>query len=174
MAFDPDRWKDNLRERLAGWWSRAERAGATSVYAGLSAAALWPLVEAARKGELMAAALALGAVAGGVGGNLIAGQIERWKTRDRVGEAEITAWVEERVAGNAGLRAALDDVLDRLEAVNTVQAGLSEPERRAFGEALHADLERRGNLAKFEGTFSGADAIAQGAGAVAAGAGGGN
>ncbi|MBI4587624.1 MAG: hypothetical protein HY725_02195 [Candidatus Rokubacteria bacterium] len=173
MTFDLDHWKERLRERLDGWWRRAERAGATSVYAGLTAAALWPLVEAAQKGEMIQVILALGAVSGGVGANLIAEQIQRWKDRtDRIGEEDVAAWVEERVGREGNLRNALDDILERLEVVAAVGAGLGADERRAFEDALRTDLERLGNLARFQATVCGSGAIAQGDRSVAAGAGG--
>ncbi|GAB4537725.1 MAG: hypothetical protein Kow0063_24870 [Anaerolineae bacterium] len=81
MAFDVQRWKDQVSRRLEGWkprWEQAWAAGVTSLYAFLSAMALWPVVEATRQGEL-AALLALGSVTAGMGGNLLASQIQAWK-----------------------------------------------------------------------------------------------
>jgi hypothetical protein len=174
MTFDLDRWKEGLRAQLDGWWPRAKHASARSVYAGLSAATLWPLLEAAQKGELTSVLLALGTVSGGVGANLIAEQIQRWKDRaGRTSAADIAAWVEEHAGRDDAVRKALDDILERLEAVTAAQAGLRESERRAFLDALHADLERLGNLPRFQATLHGAGAIAQGERSVAAGAGGG-
>ena len=173
MAYNADRWKERLRAHLDGWWPRVKRAGGTSVYAALSAATLSPLVWAAQKGELTAVLLALGAVSGGVGANLIAEQIQRWKDRAwGTGEADVAAWVEEQVGREAAVREALDDILERLEAITAAQAGLGKPERGAFLDALRADLERFGNLPRFQATLHGAGAIAQGERSVAAGAGG--
>jgi hypothetical protein len=173
MTFDVDRWKERVRAGLDGWWSRAKRAGAGSVYAGLSAAALWPALEAAQKGETTSVLLALGAVSGGVGANLNAEQIQRWKDRaGRTSAADIAAWVEEHARRDDELRTALDDILERLEAIRAAQAGLGESERRAFLDALRADLDRLGNLQRFQATLHGAGAIAQGERSVAAGAGG--
>lgn len=156
MTFDLDRWRARLRADSDGWWAHARRAGAESVYASLSAAVLWPLVEAAQKGELMPVLLALGAVTGGVGANLISAQIQRWKDRsEQAGEADIAAWVDARVAGDADLRRALDDILERLDAVAAVRSMLGDRDRRAFTEALRADLERLGNLGRFEDAFHG-------------------
>lgn len=172
MAFTLDTWRRQLQTRLEGWWSRVERAGATSVYAGLSAATLWPLVDASRKGELVPVALALGAVTSGVGANLIAGQIQRWKDAKRVGEPDLAAWIEERVARDANLRAALDEVLEKLEAIATAQAKLGESDRQAFTDAWRADLERLGHRPRSQAKVRGSGAIAQGKRAVAVGAGG--
>ena len=51
MAFDLNAWKERARNRLQGWKPRMQRAGVSSIYAFLSAAAIWPVVEAARSGE---------------------------------------------------------------------------------------------------------------------------
>ncbi len=149
------------------------RAGAISVYSGLSAAALWPVVDAAQKGELMPAVLAVGAVTSSVGANLLAAQIQRWKDRAQaVKESDVAEWIEHRASGDADLRQALDDILEKLQAMAAAQAALGERERRAFQDALRADLERLGNLPRFQATLRGSGAIAQGDRAVAAGAGG--
>lgn len=173
MTFDLGRWKKKLAEHLDGWWARVGRAGATSVYAGLSAAALWPLVEASQKGELIPAVLALGAVSGGIGVNLLAVQIQHWRDRTQpVVETDVAAWIEEQAARDADVRRALDDILEHLEVLAIAQAGLDDRQRSAFLDALRGDLERLGNVARFRAILHSSGAIAQGKGAVAAGAGG--
>ena len=59
MAFDEKTWKEKIKERLTDWKGRMERAGVNSAYAFISAATLWPVVEAAKGGE-WAALTALG------------------------------------------------------------------------------------------------------------------
>jgi hypothetical protein len=54
------------------------QAGAKSVYAFLSAASLWPVIEAARGGE-WAALAALRGVSAGLGSNLLANRIQSWR-----------------------------------------------------------------------------------------------
>jgi hypothetical protein len=171
MAFDLIGWKERLREHLEGW-PRAWRAAAYSVYAGLSAATLWPLVQAARGGELTPVVLTLGSVAAGVGGNLIAEQVQRWKDRVQTSEADVAAWVDERAARDSALREALHSILKEVDAVALARATLNKAEDEAFVADLRADLARLGGLQWFEATLSGSGAIAQGPGAVAAGAGG--
>ncbi len=46
MAFDLKTWKAKVAQRMEDWRPRMQRAGVNSVYAFLSAAALWPAVEA--------------------------------------------------------------------------------------------------------------------------------
>jgi len=76
--FDQRWWRARMADRLQDWRSRMQQYGVPSVYAFLSAAALWPVAEATRGGE-WAALGALGAVAAGVGSNLLANRIQTWE-----------------------------------------------------------------------------------------------
>ncbi len=78
MPFLPETWQAKVTERLWEWRLRVEQAKPAAVYTTLSAAALWPLVQAAKSTGILPVALALGNVVAGVGGNLIAEQIQRW------------------------------------------------------------------------------------------------
>ncbi len=81
MTFTPEIWKKQVSERLGrfGDWlkKKGEREAPHLVYGGLCGMTLWPLVEAAQGGLLMPATLALGSIACGVGGNLIAARLEK-------------------------------------------------------------------------------------------------
>jgi hypothetical protein len=79
MPFLPETWKAKVTECLWEWRLRVEQARPAAVYSTLSAAALWPLVQAAQSTGMLPVALALGNVVAGVGGNLIAAQV-RWQT----------------------------------------------------------------------------------------------
>lgn len=70
MPFLPDTWKAKVSERLREWRLRFAPARPATVYTTLSAAALWPLVQADQSDGLLPVALALGHVVAGVGGNL--------------------------------------------------------------------------------------------------------
>ena len=67
-----------MSDRLHGWQARLQHRDTNSVYAFLSAAALWPVAEAAAASP-PAAFTALGGVLAGVGGNLLANKIQTWK-----------------------------------------------------------------------------------------------
>jgi len=114
--------------------------------------------------------MALGSVAGGIGGDLIAGQVQRWK--ERADQAEVAGWVAEHASANPELREALDDVLEKLDTLAQAQAGMGEADRRWFAETLREEMSRLGNLARFEAALSGSGAIAQREGARAVGQGG--
>lgn len=165
MAFDLDAWKEKVREQLQGWKPRMERAGVNSVYAFLSAATLWPVVQAYQGGDL-AAVFALANVLAGVGTNLLANRIQAWK--DKANETEAAVQIATEVADDPALRAELDAVLEKLDALSLAAQALSDEDRQWFTGTLHAELGRLGNLARFEATLGGSGAIAQGPGAKAA------
>ncbi len=165
MSFTLNVWKEKAAGglRQAGDWleRRKTQDAPQLLYGALCGLSLWPLVEAAQAGELLPVMVALGSVAGGVGGNLIAEQLQRWK--DRADESQVAEWVIEHAPDDADLRDALDDILEKLDAVAQAQAGLSERDRGWFTETLREELAQLGNLTRFEGV------IAQGTGARAVG-----
>jgi len=174
IDFTLNVWKDKAASRLRGIEDFLERSKTQDapylVYGALCGLSLWPLVEAARAGQVLPVMMALGSVAAGVGGNLIAEQVQRWK--DQADEARVAGWVAERAPADPGLREALDGILERLDAVTQARAGLSDADRRWFTETLSKEMSQLGNLARFKATLSGPGAIAQGAGAKAVGQGG--
>jgi len=171
MDLTLDIWKEQAAgqlRRIGDWLEQRKAQDAPYlVYGALCGLSLWPLVEAARAGQVLPVMMALGSVAAGVGGNLIAEQVQRWK--DQADEAQVAGWVAERAPADPGLREALDGILERLDAVGQAQAGLSEADRRWFTATLSQEMSRLGNLPRFQATLSGPGAIAQGAGAKAVG-----
>jgi hypothetical protein len=137
--------------------------GAHSVYAFLSAATLWPVVETARGGEWSALA-ALGGVLAGVGGKLLANRIQQWKD-----EADATRQIASAMNREPDLRAELDAVLEKLQTFTQAREALPEADRPWFVTALRAELAQLGNIGHFEAQLTGSGAIAQGPGATAGG-----
>jgi len=159
MAFDVQSWQERVSRRLEGWkprWEQARAAGVTSLYAFLSAMALWPVIEAARQGE-WAALMALGSVAAGVGGNLLADQIQSWKD-----ETDAARKLTQAAEESGEVRAALDAVLKRLEVVTLARSGLDESDREWFTGALREELARLGNLASYRVVLARDHAVAVG------------
>jgi hypothetical protein len=77
-SFTQEAWKAHIAERLQNWHSHPQQQSAPSVYAFLSAATLWPVVEAARGGKWTALTV-LGGVLAGVGNNVLANRIQQWQ-----------------------------------------------------------------------------------------------
>ena len=139
MSFTLDTWKANLKQRLPGWRSRMQDAGVTSAYAAISAAAIWPVVEAVRNGQ-WAALAALGAVVAGVGSNLLANQLQDWKD-----ERDAARQLAEAVLDQPALRAEIDVVLVKLDALTAAREALPEADRAWYVETLRAELGRLGS-----------------------------
>lgn len=165
--FDLETWKQRLRDRLPDWKGQMQAAGSHSLYGFLSALALWPLVEAARAGQVLPVAMALGSVAAGVGGNLLAEQVLKWKERS-AGEVqdEIVAWTAEQGA-QPEVRDALDAILLKLELVPQAQAALAEADRLWFQRELRGELARLGSQIQIDASGQAAVAVH---GSAAAGA----
>ena len=60
MAFDLSTWKERLTERLWQWRLGVEQAKPQALYTTLSAAALWPLVQAAQVDGVLPMAMVWG------------------------------------------------------------------------------------------------------------------
>jgi hypothetical protein len=55
MAFTSETWKAAFTERLSHWRQRMQQGGVTSVYAFVSAMALWPIAATLHGGDVGAA-----------------------------------------------------------------------------------------------------------------------
>jgi formylglycine-generating enzyme required for sulfatase activity len=174
MGFTLETWKQAAADKLrgiGGWLDRwRAREAPFLVYGTLCGLSLWPLLEAAQAGQFLPAVMALGSIAGGVGGNLLAEQVQRWRDRaGQVDEAQVADWAAQQAAANPDLRQALDAILAHLEAIPHARDALDSAGRAWFAQALREEMRRLGNWTRFEATLQGAGAIAQ-QGSVAAGA----
>lgn len=152
MAFDIQIWREHVAQRTVGWknrWEKARSTGVSSLYAFLSAMTLWPVVEAAQKGD-WAALAALGSVAAGIGGDLLADQIRSWKN-----ETDAAKKVAEIAEGKDKIREALDAILEDFDVFSQAGADLESEDRPWFSKTLREELTRLGNLARFEATLRG-------------------
>ncbi|MCP4689878.1 MAG: hypothetical protein GY859_17640, partial [Desulfobacterales bacterium] len=174
MTFTQEIWKKQVSDRASrfdDWLKKHDgREFPNLIYGGLCGMTILPLVEAAQTGALIPAIMALGGVAGGVGGNLIANQLQKWK--DRADEAEVHEWSAENAAQNTEIRDALDAIMENFNVMAQAEAGLDEKDRAWFSETLRKELQQLGNLPRYEASLTGSGAIAQGPGARAVGKGG--
>lgn len=166
MAFDLNTWQDKVKTNLKGWRDRMQKAGVKSIYAFVSASAIWPVVTAAQSGDWGAVA-ALGGVLSGMGSSLLVDKLKKWKN-----ETAAAKDIQKEIQGNADLRSELDAVLQKQDAFSVAKAELQESERDWFEEVLQKELEQLGNSQKFTAVLHGSGAIAQGQNAKAVGEGG--
>ncbi len=165
--FTPETWRENTQTKLMEIGRRIRSFAQSDLpyiaYGTVAGLSIWPLVETAvNTGQLSSILGALYSTAAGVGANLIANRIEAWKDgAERPTEDEVIAWVAQE-AGNVELRAALDDVVARLEAIPHSLAAVDEDQREDLRNALLRDAGQLGNLTRFESVITGGGAFIMG------------
>ncbi len=158
--FNLEGWEKSIKKNLHRWhdrWEKAKHAGVTSLYSFLCASALLPVIEASQRGELAGAFVALGQVAAGVGGNLLANIIQKSKDERQTAQELATTVFSDDV-----LRNALDTMLEKLDVIARAKSELPPPQQQWFSDTLTSELERLGNLNRFQNVLIGSGAIASG------------
>ncbi len=173
--MDLQSWKEAITRRLRDSAHFLKMKTPGTLYGMLAASSLLPVITAFNGGD-PSALIALGGVVGGVGGNLLANQIQGWKDRS---EAELAEELGQLAATQPEWQETLDAILTQLETPRTVQNILAEADKEWFTRTLRQELTALGNLGRYQqfftsntATLSGSGGLAQGKGAVAAGAGG--
>lgn len=163
MSFTLQTWQEKFKANLADWKQRMLANGGGSIYAFLASSALLPVAQAIREGD-RATLLAIGGVLASVGANLIANRLEAWKS-----EAEAAVELEAALPEEPDLRAELDAILEKLDALPLARQALAQKEHEWFAKTLRTELQRLGNLSRFEAVLTGSGALAIGKRAKAAG-----
>ena len=167
MAFDLEHWKTQVYIRYQKLKDGLNRESAAQLYAFLSVTALWPVLEAAQRGDWSAAVTLASLTAAGLGTNLLANQIQGWKD-----QTSAIQQINEAARQDPALRAELDLVLEKVEAISLAEKSLNEADRAWFAETLQKELAHLNSGLSYTATLTGSGAIAQGPGAKAVGAGG--
>ena len=134
--MDLNTWQTRVRERLQASAATIRGLAPGTLYGFLAGSTLLPLVAAVNQGDY-AALITLGGIASGVGGNLIANQVQAWKDRS---DAELSAEVGELAAESAEWRQAIDAVMTAVETPRIMQAILSDADRDWFVRTLRDEL----------------------------------
>ncbi len=175
MAFSVDVWQKQASEKyttLIQWLNRQKTSVGYMAYGALTTFTIWPLVEAvsiaAQSGQPLPinAILALGSVAGSVGGNLLASQIQNWYEKAAKGETpteeDVLHWLSENAVKQGELQTAVDQMLESLEAVNQAQAALPQETWQDFAQALYTDVQKLGHMPRTVARIEGQGVIVQG------------
>ncbi|MFZ1268689.1 MAG: hypothetical protein WAU95_19710, partial [Anaerolineae bacterium] len=160
-------WQAATRQNLARLAGRLRQLAPGTLYGFLSATTLLPVVTASQQALAqgdMTTLFAVGGLLSNLGVNLVANQIQAWKDHN---EAELAGELQQAAAADPAWRQELDTVLEKLDAIQTVQAALGPADRTWFGETIRQELTSLGNLPRFEAILSGVGAIAQGERATA-------
>ncbi len=142
MPFDVTEWTGQVKERLRAW-ARAPKdawrdVGAQTLFGFLATMTLFPLAEALGKGDAMGVGMALGGIAAGVGGNLVAEMVQRWT--DRADERTAAEDVEAALVESGEFRQVLDALLVELDVLRQARDALPEADRTWLAEQLQEDL----------------------------------
>lgn len=166
MNFNFNSWKQSVSQNIKGWRSRFKNAGINSLYYGLTATSLLPVVQAYHTGEVVPALIALGGVSAGLGANLLANKIQGWKDKT---EAQIASDLQ----STPELKETLDQLLEKMEVIAEAQKDLpTDSDRLWFEKTLKEELAKIGSRISFQATLTGSGAIAQGPNSTAVGDGG--
>ena len=179
MSFNLTTWKEQaptgLRKVGTNIRIFLSQKGPYVVYTALLAAAVAPLVVAAGSGILPVMA-ALYGIAGGVGGNMIADQLQRWvddasklKDEDKL-QAQIAQWIAHQIGAKPDFIIDGDAILKTTDAIKAAQTEMSSEDQAAFKQRLAEELQQLGNYAEFAAQLT-SGAMAMGENATAAGAG---
>ena len=166
MAFDITTWKDQLKTHLPGWPARMKAGGVNSAYYFIAATSLLPVLQAAHNGD-WSALVSMGALLGGaVSTNLLANMVQKLKDKSDVEAANILQ-VEAQSAPE--LKAEVDALLEKLDALHAAELSLSDADKAWFAEAIQRELSQLQSGIHYQATVHGGGAIAQGNGAIALG-----
>jgi hypothetical protein len=169
MSFSLQSWKETFKTQLQGWRERMQTSGVKSIYSFISASAIWPVLQATIGGQWTALA-ELGKVLAEAGSNILVDRLQKWK--EKKDEADVAGQIEKDMLTDKDLRAELDKLLEKLDALPLAREALNDADRTWFEETLEKELSQMGNIQKFKAVLKGSGAIAQGAGAKAVGEGG--
>lgn len=159
MKFSIPRWKTQTQNLISGFFdtlkTSAEKKIPLAIYGSLCGLSLWPLLEASKQGQVLPVMMALGSVAGGIGGNLIANQIQIWRDQaNDLTQEDIIFWVKNQVPANEELRDALDSIIEELELISTIKPEINSGNVYPLYEMLLKDLIELGNLNRFQNIIS--------------------
>lgn len=178
MQFTRQTWEEQAQKkytklnRLTAWLRRQSQPAGLVAYGSLASFTLWPLVQAVTAAAAAGQPLplpvvtALGAVLGGVGSNLLAGQLQTWYESARGGrppaEQEVITWLAQNAPRQADLRAEIDRVLEELQALTHARQALPAPDWQTLAAQLQSEMQRLGNLPRFQAQLEGSGNIVQG------------
>ncbi|MBE2202270.1 MAG: SUMF1/EgtB/PvdO family nonheme iron enzyme [Anaerolinea sp.] len=178
MQFNRQTWEEQAQKkytklnRLAAWLRRQTKPVGFVTYGSITAFTIWPLVEAitaaAVAGQLfpLQVITPLTLILSNLGSNLLAGQLQTWYENAKQGNApsekEVTSWLAQNAPRQADLRAEIDRVLEELQALPRAQQALPAPDWQTLAAQLRSEMQRLGNLPRFQAQLEGSGNIVQG------------
>jgi formylglycine-generating enzyme required for sulfatase activity len=150
--MQPTTWLSEARQRLAKLAQTLEDWAPSTLYGAITSASLLPLATVAGDPKELLAGLI-----GGIGANLVANQLEAWKTRAGGDEPALAKQLSEAAKGDAHLRASLDELLRQVGALEVVIRHSAEAEREATVQQLARQFAKINSQLQVEQIYVGGD-----------------
>lgn len=132
-------WLTTSRQKLAELAHTIEDWTPKTLYGAVAGMTLLPLVTTGDDPRTI-----LAGIVGGIGANLIANQLEVWKQRDET-ESTLAIHLAENARTDEGLRYALDTLLEKVNALQTLVEHLPDAERSATVQTLETQFKKLGS-----------------------------
>ncbi len=155
--MDPALWLKAARKRLAAFARTIEDIAPSSLYGATIGATLLPLAMTSGDPREVLAGLI-----GGIGANLIANQLEAWKDRDLADEIAVAKALTNAAKADPELRAAFDELLKRIDALEVVIHEITEDDRQAIVDLLDRQFAKAESKLDVQEIFVGGDWIRTG------------
>lgn len=178
MSFTRETWEKEATQqygrltRLANWIRDKQTDAGFVAYGSIATFTLWPLVAAvtaaAQSGQPLPVSvmMALGTIVGGLGSNVVAGQIQSWYEEATAGkpptQQDVLSWLRTNALQKGELKAELDAILESLTALQKAQSAVSPADWQTLATQLQTEMRRLGNLPRFQADLSGEGVIVQG------------
>ena len=167
-------WQAKIKERFSALLNGAAAELPHTAYGLMSAVALAPLVSAFASGGPGALWAAMGPIVGGVGGNLLANQMQQWADMQKASEsdeafaAQLAVELNSNATDDSDWRDALDEVHQKLASLELVQQSAQNDDNRVwFVQTLRAEVTELGNEEKYEEGLKKIEITVSGSGAAA-------
>ncbi|MCE7989447.1 MAG: NACHT domain-containing protein [Caldilinea sp. CFX5] len=133
-------WLIASRQKLADLARTIEDWTPKTLYGALAGMTLLPLAATSDDPRTV-----LAGIVGGIGADLIANQLEAWKARDDENERTLATQLTENARTDDELRDALDTLLEKVDALQTLVEHLPEEERATTLQLLEAQFKKLGS-----------------------------
>ncbi len=155
--MDPALWLKEARQRLAGFAQTIEDWAPSTLYGAIAGATLLPL--AATSGDPKEI---LAGLIGGIGANLIANQLEAWQARSDGDATGLAKQLTEAAKTDGELRTSLDDLLQRIGAIEVVIRATAADERETIVQQLTRQFAKVASAIHVDQIYVGGDWITVG------------
>lgn len=155
MIFSDQTWRERASIKLADFQHWLKKGDASYItYSTIAGLTIWPLVEAAVKtGQWQTVLITFYSVVSGVGANLMAEQLQRWRDQaqknEPISENDVIAWIGQNAANRTEARQAIDAIITHFEAIPQLRRATDGKDWQEIADSLRSELQKLGTLEAF-------------------------